>query len=176
MIKKCEICEIIYKYCDRFLEYKNFKDDLTKQKRLCCNKNYQHKVDEKSKERFFNTYKFSNHDNDKFLLLLRKGVYLYECIDDQEKFNETSLRGKKKDFYSQLNMGDITDADYASAKRIRKNRRIAEYHDLYVQSDTLLLVDVTLEICVLEYMNLILLKISFCSQISMESSFKKRLK
>ena len=142
MIKKCEICEIIYKYCDRFLEYKNFKDDLTKQKRLCCNKNYQHKVDEKSKERFFNTYKFSNHDNDKFLLLLRKGVYLYECIDDQEKFNETSLRGKKKDFYSQLNMGDITDADYASAKRIRKDRRIAEYHDLYVQSDTLLLVDV----------------------------------
>ena len=82
MIKKCEICEIIYKYCDRFLEYKNLKDDLTKQKRLCCNKNYQHKVDEKSKERFFNTYKFSNHDNDKFLLLLRKGVYLYECIDD----------------------------------------------------------------------------------------------
>ena len=82
MIKKCEIREIIYKYCDRFLEYKNFKDDLTKQKRLCCNKNYQHKVDEKSKERFFNTYKFSNHDNDKFLLLLRKGVYLYECIDD----------------------------------------------------------------------------------------------
>ena len=49
---------------------------------------------------------------------------------------------KKKDFYSQLNMGDITDADYASAKRIRKDRRIAEYHDLYVQSDTLLLVDV----------------------------------
>ena len=39
-------------------------------------------------------------------------------------------------------MGDITDADYASAKRIREDRRIAEYHDLYVQSDTLLLVDV----------------------------------
>ena len=26
--KKCEICGIRYKYCDSFLKYKNFKDDL----------------------------------------------------------------------------------------------------------------------------------------------------
>ena len=44
------------KYCDCFLEYKNFKDDLIEYKCLCCNKNYQHKFDEKLKERFFNTY------------------------------------------------------------------------------------------------------------------------
>ena len=25
---KCETCRIKYKYCDCFLEYKNFKDDL----------------------------------------------------------------------------------------------------------------------------------------------------
>ena len=25
---KCETCKIKYKYCDRFLEYTNFKDDL----------------------------------------------------------------------------------------------------------------------------------------------------
>ena len=31
-------------------------------------------------------------------------------MDDWEKFNETSLPGKE-DFYSQLNMKDITDAD-----------------------------------------------------------------
>ena len=29
---------------------------------------YQKKIDEKVKERFFNTYKFSNHDNNKFIL------------------------------------------------------------------------------------------------------------
>ena len=34
------------------------------------------------KKRFFNTYKFSNHDNKKFILLLQKGVFTYECMDD----------------------------------------------------------------------------------------------
>ena len=41
-------------------------------------------------------------------------------------------------------MEDITDADYAHAKRISKNfkiKNLGEYHDLYVQSDTLLLAD-----------------------------------
>ena len=58
---------------------------------LCCNFPYQQKFDEKLKERFFNTCKFSNHDNNEFILLLRKGVYPYEYIDDWEKFNETLL-------------------------------------------------------------------------------------
>ena len=31
--------------CDCFLEYINFKDDLTEGKYLCCNKNYQHKFE-----------------------------------------------------------------------------------------------------------------------------------
>ena len=39
--KKCETCGIKYKYCDCFLEYTNFKDDLIEYKCLCCNKNYQ---------------------------------------------------------------------------------------------------------------------------------------
>ena len=69
-------------YCDCFLEYTNFKDDLIVCKCLYCNKNYQHKFDEKLKERFFNTYKFSNHDNSKFILLLQKGVYPYEYMED----------------------------------------------------------------------------------------------
>ena len=47
---------------------------------------------------FFNTYKFSKHDNNKFILLLRKGVYPYEYMDDWEKFNEVSLPEKKKIF------------------------------------------------------------------------------
>ena len=65
-------------------------------------------------------------------------------MDDWEKFNETSLP-EIEDFYSHLNMEDITDADYAHAKRVCKDfeiKKIGEYHDLYVQSDTLLLADV----------------------------------
>ena len=68
--KKCETCRIKYKYCDCFLEYTNLKDNLIEYKRLCCNKNYQHKFDEQLKELIFNIYIFSNHGNNKFILLL----------------------------------------------------------------------------------------------------------
>ena len=53
--KKYETCGIRYKYYDCFIEYTNLKDDLIEYKCLSCNKNYQKKVDEKLKERFFNT-------------------------------------------------------------------------------------------------------------------------
>ena len=59
---------------------------------------------------------------------------------------------KKKDFYSPLNMEDITDADNAHAKNICKDfeiKNLGEYHDLYVQNDTFLL----------EYLDFICLKI-----------------
>ena len=42
-------------------------------------------------------------------------------------------------------MEDITDADYAHAKRVFKDfkiKKFGEYHDLYVQSNTLLLAGV----------------------------------
>ena len=42
-------------------------------------------------------------------------------------------------------MEDITDADYVYAKKVCKDfwiNNLEEYHDLYVQSDTLLLADV----------------------------------
>ena len=51
---------------------------------------------------------------------MRKGVYPYEYMDDREKFNETSLP-EKEDFYSHLNMEDITDAHYADAKKAFKD-------------------------------------------------------
>ena len=44
--KKCEICEIKYKDCECFVEHTNFKEDLREYKCLCCNKNYQKKIDE----------------------------------------------------------------------------------------------------------------------------------
>ena len=65
-------------------------------------------------------------------------------INDSETFHEIWLP-EKEDFYSQLNMDDITDADYVHAKRVWKDfetKNLGEYHDLYVQNNTLLLVDV----------------------------------
>ena len=51
-------------------------------------------------------------------------------MDEWEKFNETSLNGKK-DFYSHLNMKDITDVDYTCAKKVYKYfaiKNLEEYH------------------------------------------------
>ena len=58
-------------------------------------------------------------------------------------------------------MEDVTDADYARVKRVCKDfdiKNLGEYHDLYVQSDTLLLGDVfeNFRNMCLEYTNLIL--------------------
>ena len=65
-------------------------------------------------------------------------------MDDWEKFKETSLP-ENEDFYSHLNMEDITDGDYAHTQRVCKDfeiKNLGEYHDFYVQSDIILLADV----------------------------------
>ena len=52
-------------------------------------------------------------------------------MDDSERFNEISLP-EKEDFYSHLNMEDITDADYAHTKRVCKDfaiKDLGECHD-----------------------------------------------
>ena len=93
---------------------------------------------------FPNTHQFCNGDINKFVLLLRKGVYPYEYMNSRARFNETSLLDKKA-FYSELNLEDITDKDYAHAQKVFeefKLKNLGDYHDLYVQSDTLLLADV----------------------------------
>ena len=53
------------------------------------------------------------------MLLLRKGAYPYEYMVDWEKFNETTLLDKEE-FYSDLNLEDITDVDHMHAKRFCK--------------------------------------------------------
>ena len=59
-------------------------------------------------------------------------------MDDSEKFNE--ILPEKEEFYSHLNMEDITDTDYAHAKRVSKDfeiKNLQEHYNLYVQIDTL---------------------------------------
>ena len=76
--------------------------------------------------------------------MLQKGVYLYEYMNQWEKFSQISLH-EKEDFYSHLNMEDINDTDYGHAKRICndfKIKSLGEYHYLYVQGDILLLVNI----------------------------------
>ena len=70
-------------------------------------------------------------------------------MNSWERFNETSLPDKES-FHSNLNLEDITDVDDMNAKRVFNevapksliNKNLGDYHDIYVQSDTLLLSDV----------------------------------
>ena len=87
-------------------------------------------------KKFPNIHQFCNEDINKFVLLLSKGVYPYEYIDSWERFNET---------YSELNLEDITNKDYAHAQKVfeqYKLKNLDRYHDLYVQRDSLLFTDV----------------------------------
>ena len=64
-------------------------------------------------------------------------ISLKLIFSTKKKFNETLLP-EKEDFYSHLNMEDVTDADYTHTKRVCKDLKIknlGEIYDLYVQSN-----------------------------------------
>ena len=71
--------------------------------------------DKKLKEQSFNTYKFSNHDINKFILLLWKGVCHFEYMGDWE-----NLIIKKEIFYSHINMKNIVDTNGTHTNKILK--------------------------------------------------------
>ena len=76
-------------------------------------------------KKFLNTYKFGNNDINKFVWLLRKGVYPYEYLDSWEQFNETTLPNKKA-FYSNLYLADITDEYRIHAQKISEEFKLKE--------------------------------------------------
>ena len=89
-------------------------------------------------------YQFCNGDIKKFVLLLRKVVYPYEYMDSWERFNEISLLDKEA-FNSEFNLEDLTDENYTHYQKVFNElelKSLADYHDLYVHCDTLLLPDV----------------------------------
>ena len=130
--------------CKSRLYYIIIKDEQLIFRCFECKKNYKKDFNKELINRFSSKYEFCNEDINKFILLLRKGVYPYEYMDSLERFNETLLPDKEA-FYGNLNMEDITDVDCRHAKRVFKNLsniNLGDYHDLYVQSDTILLADV----------------------------------
>ena len=146
---KCSDCESNFDY----IKIKNEKLHL---KCFNCNSYYKKKFNKDLIKKFKNTYNFCNDDLNKFILLLRKSVFPYEYMDSWEKFNETSLPSKE-DFFSNLNMEGIDDIDYRHGNNVFKGfklENLGDYHDLYVQSDTLLLADVFnnfRDMCLKEY-------------------------
>ena len=60
-----------------------------------CKKNYEKDFNKELIKRFANIYEFCNEDINKFILLLRKGVYPFEYMDSWERFDETSFPDKE---------------------------------------------------------------------------------
>ena len=130
--------------CESCLDYIKTKNEKLILKCFNCKQYYEKDFNKELIKKFANTYTFYNGNLNKLVLLLRKGVYPYEYMDNWERFNETSLPNKES-FYSTLNMENIDDIDYRHGNNVFKRSKpnnLGEYHDLYVQSDTLLLVDV----------------------------------
>ena len=151
--------------CKSNLDYIKTKNEKLILECYNCKQRYRKKFNKELIKRFASTYEFCNNDTtgsssseriNKFVLLLRKGVYSYEYADTWERFSEISLPSKE-DFYSNLNMEDISDIDYRHANNVFKGfklENLGDYHDLYVQSDTLLLADVFnnfRDMCIKEY-------------------------
>ena len=82
--------------------------------------------------------------DEKFRLMIRKGVYPYEYMDGLKKFEETSLPPKGA-FYSWLNMKGISDHEYEHAQQVwntMEKKTLSCCHDTYLKTDVLLLADV----------------------------------
>ena len=137
------------------LDYIKTENEKLLLKCCYCDSYYKKKFNKDLIKKLKNTYRFCNNDLNKFISLLKKGVYPYEYMDSWEKFNETSLPSKE-DFYSNLNMEDIDDIDYRLNNVFKgfKLENLGDYRDLYVQSDTLLLADMFenfRDMCIKEY-------------------------
>ena len=142
--------------CKSNLDYIKIKNEKLILECYNCKQRYRKKFNKELTKRFASTYEFCNNDLNKFVLLLRKSVYSYEYMDTWERFSEISLPSKE-DFYSNLNMEDISDIDYRHAINVFKGfklENVGDYHDLYVQSDTLLLANIFnnfIDMCIKEY-------------------------
>ena len=130
--------------CKSSLDYMLTRDDQFIFRCFQCKKNYHKDFNKDLINRFADIYEFCKKDINRFILLLRKGIYSYQYINSWERFGEKSLPDKEA-FYSTLNMEGITSVDYRHAKRVFKefkSKNLVDYHDLYVQSNTLLPADV----------------------------------
>ena len=77
-------------------------------------------------------------------LVIRKGVYHYEYMDSWDRFEEKRLLSIDE-FYSKLNMSGISEKDYQHTCKVWKKfglKNMGDYHDLYLETDVILLANV----------------------------------
>ena len=120
-----------------FFQFEIVNDNLIKYRY------YSHKLDEELQKKFQEHIYFYNLSSSKFILLLRKGVYPYGYMDDWEKFNEATLPARKQELHSNVNKEDLRQ----KVCKDSETKILAEYHDMHLKSDVLLLVHI-FETCI----------------------------
>ena len=83
-------------------------------------------------------------EGEQFELVKRKGVYPYDYMSSFERLSETRLPPIEC-WYSRLNDNNISQEDFSHANRVWDTfqmKTMRDYHDLYLQTDVLLLADV----------------------------------
>ena len=88
--------------------------------------------------------KWNHLPEEAFRILTRKGVYPYSYMNGWEKFEETTLPPKEK-FYNDLSKKHISQEDYSFIYELWNTfqlKNLGELHDLYMETDVLLLSDV----------------------------------
>ena len=144
--KECKAC-IKRKNIKSECDFIGFKNNILRYKCKECKKIWLKPINGLINgliKKFPSVYQFCKVDLNKFVLLLRKNVYPYEYMDSWERFDETSLPDKKA-FYNKLNEKGISNIDHAHRQKVwevSEIKNLCEYHDLCVQSDTLLFADV----------------------------------
>ena len=103
--------------CKSCLDYIKTKNEKLILECFNCKQYYEKDFNKELIKRFTSTYEFCNKNLNKFILLLRKGVYPYEYMDNWEGFDETLLPSKES-FYNHLNMENIDDIDYRHSNNV----------------------------------------------------------
>ena len=81
--------------------------------------------------------------SDHFELVRRKGVYPCDYMGSFDRFDETALPSQDA-FFNKLSGNPCSDTEYTHATRVWDAvgcQRVADYHDIYLQLDVLLLSD-----------------------------------
>ena len=84
---------------------------------------------------------FEDHNEPQYKLLIRKGIYPYQNMDNWDHFEETTLPPRGA-FHSKLNTSGVSDQEYEHACKVWRDfkiRNMGEYHNLYLRTDVILL-------------------------------------
>ena len=116
--------------CSKDCEFTHIDSDYVAHGKCknCCSGYSKRKLNRD--EIYENFHKMCEDDDEKFRLLLRKGVYPYKYMDGWNRFVETQLPSRDK-FYSKINMSHISENDHVHAQRVWKGfdlTDMGEYH------------------------------------------------